>query len=326
MANNNLQIFNNPDFGSIDVIVLREVPWWIGSQVADVLQYRDPNDAIKKHVAVEDKMNLTTKIYKEMAYGHNSGDLPELSSDAIYQRLKNAPRGFIVINESGLYSLILSSQLPKAKAFKHWVTSEVLPSIHKTGSYNLPKLTQTEIIAYLANNQVKIEKTLSDHTAHLQLQDAEIKKIADFMYDLSETHRKRVDDLQDRITKLAKSQEPPYPLPDEVETIKLQMRVYNICSWYYQKNPSKTMQQYVDGFNETLTTWLKNRYNIIPAAELFKLRQAYVAVLAVGGTQQSDNISLCHLVTTNKDWLKTAHELCFSLETYYRAQYKTNIK
>ena len=322
MANNNLQIFNNPDFGSINVIVLREVPWWIGSQVADVLQYRDPNDAIKKHVTVEDKMNLTTKIYKEMAYGHNSGDLPELNSDAIYQRLKNAPRGFIIINESGLYSLILSSQLPKAKAFKHWVTSEVLPSIRKTGSYNLPKLTQTEIIAYLANNQVQIEKTLSDHTAHLQLQDAEIKKIADFMYDLSETHRKRVDELQDRITQLAKSQEPPYPMPDLVETTKLQMRVYNICSWYYKKDPSITMQQYIDGFNETLTAWLKRKYNILPAAELFKLRQAYAAASAVGGVQQVDNISLCHLATTRKEWLQTAHEVCFTLECYYRAQYK----
>ena len=192
----------------------------------------------------------------------------------------------------------------------------------KTEPMQLPKLTQTEIIAYLANNQVQIEKTLSDHTAHLQLQDAEIKKIADFMYDLSETHRKRVDQLQDRITQLAKSQEPPYPMPDLVETTKLQMRVYNICSWYYKKDPSITMQQYIDGFNETLTAWLKRKYNILPAAELFKLRQAYVTASAVGGVQQVDNISLCHLATTRKEWLQTAHEVCFTLECYYRAQYK----
>ena len=244
-----------------------------------------------------------------------------------YKDVSGKSNKMYYLNRDGLTMLIMGfNNTPKVIEWKlkyidAFNRMEEYIRQQQNNAINLP--TSTTDMFLMAGQILKDhEQQLKDHTAHLQLQDAEIKKIADFMYDLSETHRKRVDELQDRITQLAKSQEPPYPMPDLVETTKLQMRVYNICSWYYKKDPSITMQQYVDGFNETLTAWLKNRYNIIPAAELFKLRQAYVAVSAVGGTQQSDNISLCHLVTTNRDWLKTAHELCFSLETYYRAQYK----
>jgi prophage antirepressor-like protein len=106
---NEIQIFNNPEFGEIRTLEINNEPWFVGKDIADVLGYTNPQKAIRDHVDDEDKtLNETFTV---------NGTSPWL------------------INESGLYSLILSSKLPSAKSFKHWVTSEVLPSIRKTGSY-----------------------------------------------------------------------------------------------------------------------------------------------------------------------------------------------
>lgn len=107
---NEIQIFNNPEFGEIRTLDINNEPWFVSKDIADVLGYADPQKAVKMHVEDEDK--LTRQI---VVSGQN--------------------RNVTIINESGLYSLILSSKLPSAKSFKHWVTSEVLPSIRKTGSY-----------------------------------------------------------------------------------------------------------------------------------------------------------------------------------------------
>ena len=107
---NNLEIFTNPEFGNIRIIEKNGEPWFIGKDVAEALGYEASRNAITKHVDDEDK--LTHQI---SASGQN--------------------RNMTVINESGLYSLILSSKLPTAKAFKRWVTSEVLPAIRKHGNY-----------------------------------------------------------------------------------------------------------------------------------------------------------------------------------------------
>lgn len=111
---NNLQIFNSPDFGQIRTIQKNGEPWFVGKDVASVLQYRDTSDALKKHVDKEDKVLL------------KAGETPTLKSSNF---------GMYIINESGLYSLILSSKMPKAKEFKRWVTSEVIPAIRKHGAY-----------------------------------------------------------------------------------------------------------------------------------------------------------------------------------------------
>ena len=87
-------------------------PWFVGKDVAAILGYTNPNEAIADHVDDEDKLNSKTLSSCDLSLGQRGGWL---------------------INESGLYSLILSSKLPTAKEFKHWVTSEVLPSIRKTG-------------------------------------------------------------------------------------------------------------------------------------------------------------------------------------------------
>ncbi len=110
---NNLQIFKNDSFGEVRTLIIDNEPWFVGKDVADILGYTNPQKALRDHIDDEDKT------------------LNELFT-------VNGTKG-ILINESGLYSLILSSKLPKAKEFKRWVTSEVLPSIRKTGSYTVPK-------------------------------------------------------------------------------------------------------------------------------------------------------------------------------------------
>ena len=110
---NELQVFNNDEFGSIRTVTIENEPWFVGKDVAEVLGYTNPSKALADHVDTEDKLNNETL-------------------------LSLGQRGGWLINESGLYSLILSSKLPSAKKFKRWVTSEVLPAIRKTGSYNLP--------------------------------------------------------------------------------------------------------------------------------------------------------------------------------------------
>lgn len=110
---NDLTIFQNPDFGRIRGLKISGEPWLVGKDVATALGYKNPQKAIRDHVDDEDK-------------GMN-----ELFTPGGKQNL-------LIINESGLYSLMLKSKLPGAKKFKRWVTSEVLPSIRKTGTYITP--------------------------------------------------------------------------------------------------------------------------------------------------------------------------------------------
>ena len=110
-----LRAFENQEFGRIRAIERNNEPWFVGKDIAEALGYVDTADALKKHVDEEDKYLL------------KPGETPTL---------KMSNYGAYIVNESGLYSLILSSKLPTAKRFKRWVTSEVLPSIRKTGSYS----------------------------------------------------------------------------------------------------------------------------------------------------------------------------------------------
>lgn len=110
---NEIQIFNNPEFGNIRTVTVNGEPWFVGKDIAEALGYgkgKSLNNAVASHVDDEDK------------------GVTEMMTPGGKQNL-------IIINESGLYSLILSSKLPNAKKFKRWVTSEVLPAIRKTGHY-----------------------------------------------------------------------------------------------------------------------------------------------------------------------------------------------
>ena len=133
---NDLKIFENEQFGSIRTIEINSEPWFVGKDVAEILAYNEPHKAITRHVDEEDR----TKH-------------PILSNGGMQESW--------LINESGLYSLILSSKLPTAKEFKRWVTSEVLPSIRKTGTYTKPtaqnpEIAQTRAAAMMLNAKSRI--------------------------------------------------------------------------------------------------------------------------------------------------------------------------
>lgn len=127
---NDLRIFDSPEFGQVRTMMIDGEPWFVGKDVADILEYQNSPKAIRDHVDEEDK--LTERIVMS---GQN--------------------REAILINESGLYSLILSSKLPNAKKFKHWVTSDVLPAIRRTGTYAAP-LTTAQQIQLLAQGNVDL--------------------------------------------------------------------------------------------------------------------------------------------------------------------------
>lgn len=121
---NDIMTFTNKEFGTMHSIIKNNEPWFMGKDAADALKYTNTPKAIRDHVDGEDK--LTERIV-----------------------LSGQKREVIFINESGLYSLILSSKLPTAKKFKHWVTSEVLPAIRKTGGYIPvnPGMSDMEVLA-----------------------------------------------------------------------------------------------------------------------------------------------------------------------------------
>lgn len=111
-----VQVFNNPEFGDICAVIIEDEPWWIGKEIAKALGYGNTRDALMSHVDKDDRRVVQKSEIATL-------DVPN--------------RGLIIINESGLYSLILSSKLPSAKRFKRWVTSEVLPALRKTGKYEV---------------------------------------------------------------------------------------------------------------------------------------------------------------------------------------------
>lgn len=122
--NNKIQTFENEQLGKIRMIVRNDEPWFVGKDVAEILGYTNPNEALADHVDEEDKLNSKTLSSCNLSLGQRGGWL---------------------INESGLYSLVLSSKLESAKTFKRWVTSEVLPSIRKHGEYVNPRKAQQRL-------------------------------------------------------------------------------------------------------------------------------------------------------------------------------------
>lgn len=143
---NNIEVFSNPEFGSLTTITIEGAPWFIGKEVAEKLGYTDYKQALKKHTDNTDRMIVSKS---------------EISKGVDSTLLENIPnRGLSCINESGLYSLILSSKLPTAKKFKHWVTSEVLPAIRKHGAYLTPETI--EQVLYNPDTIIKIATQLKE--------------------------------------------------------------------------------------------------------------------------------------------------------------------
>ena len=148
---NELQIFKNESFGEVRTIIIDNEPWFVGKDVAEILGYERPDNAIRNHIDDEDKL-----MHQISASGQN--------------------RNMFIINESGLYSLILSSKLPKAKEFKRWVTSEVLPSIRKNGGYiaNQEIMTEEELLAKAYTVALNVIKQKEEENKQLSIINSEL--------------------------------------------------------------------------------------------------------------------------------------------------------
>lgn len=145
---NELQIFNNPDFGEIRIVERDGEPWFVGKDVAVALGYNDTAQAIRKHVDDEDK------------------GVVESTTPGGIQKLT-------IISESGVYSLIFSSKLEKAKEFKRWVTAEVLPTIRKQGGYLTPEAADRLAIAVQERVQAAWAESFQKLSARVEaLEDA----------------------------------------------------------------------------------------------------------------------------------------------------------
>ena len=165
---NNIELFKNESFGEIRTLLIDDEVWFVGKDVAEALGYKDTSQAIRKHIDEEDKL---------MRQFNWSGQNREMT----------------IINESGLYSLILSSKLPQAKEFKRWVTNEILPSIRKHGGYlhNQENLTQEEILAKalivaqnVINEKDKLNKQLQAQNSELTVDNQIMKPKAEYFDEL----------------------------------------------------------------------------------------------------------------------------------------------
>lgn len=135
MNENKLEIYNNIEFGTVRTLIIKNEPWFVGRDVCNILGYAKPENAVASHVDEDDK---TTTLIQGTGSNYKSK--------------------VILINESGLYSLILSSKLPNAKRFKHWVTSEILPSIRKHGMYATDELINNPDVFIQVLQELKAER------------------------------------------------------------------------------------------------------------------------------------------------------------------------
>lgn len=139
---NELKIFQSEEFGEIRTVTIDGEPWFVGKDVAEALGYSDTKQAIRTNVSEEDKKHLLKSEFR--------------GCESTTSKINN--NGAMVINESGLYSLIFGSKLESAKRFKHWVTSEVLPSIRKHGVYAVDELLDNPDMAIKAFTALKEER------------------------------------------------------------------------------------------------------------------------------------------------------------------------
>lgn len=150
---NDIQVFQDVQFGQVRAIIIKNEPWFIGKDVCATLGYARPDNAVADRVDEEDRIYVDSKTH------------PEIKDKIDYREL--GQRGGWLINESGLYAVIFGSQLESAKAFKKWVTSKVLPSIRKIGGYGVPQ-TIPEQIQLLAQGNVELNQRVDEIQAEVE--------------------------------------------------------------------------------------------------------------------------------------------------------------
>lgn len=182
---NELRIFNSEEFGDVRAVEIDGKPWLAGKDVAEKLGYSNPQKAIRDHVDEEDKtVNDSFTV--------------------------NGTRG-ILINESGFYSLVLSSKLPSAKRFKHWITSEVIPSIYRTGGYTKNNVTNPSLMSALIDELKSLRK-------EMKIISERQKILASYVADSNQNNN--YSDQHDRIASPTPNTHDRFPLDDILDELR----------------------------------------------------------------------------------------------------------
>ena len=244
-------VFNNAEFGQVRTMEINGEPWFVGKDVAEALGYSNSSKAVLVHVDNEDKQFVMIDI----AHSH-FGNMPIGQS-------KTA-----IINESGVYALIFGSKLPNAKKFKHWVTSEILPTIRKTGSYSI---TQTKPDSYMIENpadrarrwaeeyeeKLALECKIAEQQPKVEYHDAVLNKsglltTTAIAKDLGFKSAKQLNDLLKRDRVIYKKSDTYYLYADYEYLI-----TEGYCDYksYKTENSSLSLQ-----WTEKGRKWLKERY------------------------------------------------------------------
>ena len=238
-------VFNNAEFGNVRTMEINGEPWFIGKDIAKCLGYVKPENAIANHVDSEDKTSTliqgTGSNYKSKA---------------------------VIINESGVYALIFGSKLPNAKKFKHWVTSEILPTIRKTGTYSI---TQSKPDSYMIENpadrarrwaeeyeeKLALESKIAEQQPKVEYHDAVLNKsglmtTTAIAKDLGFKSAKQLNDLLKRDRVIYKKSDTYYLYADYEYLI-----TEGYCDYksYKAENSSLSLQ-----WTEKGRKWLKERY------------------------------------------------------------------
>ena len=241
---NELMVFNNAEFGNVRTMEINGEPWFVGKDIANILGYVDLNKAIAMHVDDEDKK------------------LNDKTSPSFGQR------GATIINESGVYALIFGSKMPNAKKFKHWVTSEILPTIRKTGTYSI---AQSKPDSYMIENpadrarrwaeeyeeKLALECKIAEQQPKVDYHDAVLNKsglmtTTAIAKDLGFKSAKQLNDLLKRDRVIYKKSDTYYLYADYEYLI-----TEGYCDYksYKNENSSLSLQ-----WTEKGRKWLKERY------------------------------------------------------------------
>lgn len=239
---NELMVFNNAEFGNVRTMEINGEPWFVGKDVATALGYSNPLKAIRDHVDNDDK--------------------------TVNESFTVNGTNIILINESGVYSLIFGSKLPNAKKFKHWVTSEILPAIRKTGSYSI---TQTKPDSYMIENpaerarrwaeeyeeRLALECKIAEQQPKVEYHDAVLNKsglmtTTAIAKDLGFKSAKQLNDLLKRDKIIYKKSDTYYLYADYEYLI-----TEGYCDYksYKNENSSLSLQ-----WTEKGRKWIKERY------------------------------------------------------------------
>ena len=218
MNENKIEVYSNVEFGAVRTLTIEGESYFVGKDVAEILGYSDTAKAIRVHVDDEDK-----QIFK----------VDEMAT------LKTSNYGMYIINESGLYSLILSSKLPTAKKFKRWVTAEILPAIRKHGSYNADYSGLSPQLQYL----ISLEQKTKELETAVHNTNKKLDNMCETMQIKGTNWRKATHSLMNRIAS-ATGQEPRevyLDIYDELEYragVNLSVRFDNLIDRLYERGVS----------------------------------------------------------------------------------------